>query len=90
MLNHRPMVASSLVLFLEFMLCLLCLKRSKAVWLLGALFHIPLTLTIAPAFGSVMAIGWGAGTLSSVVCRQRHSSLLVSMIALCYFLFMVH
>ena len=61
--KHHPTAVASGVLGLEFSLALLCLRHSRWMWVWGSLFHLPLTLTIAPAFGSVMAAGWGAGTL---------------------------
>ncbi len=70
-LRGKPHIAATIVIAFEFSLCLLCLRRSPWVWLIGAIFHIPLTLTIAPAFGSVMAVGWGAGALFNL-SRSRH------------------
>jgi hypothetical protein len=58
-----PLFPASIVIILEWSLCLLCIYRSKLIWVVGLIFHLPLTLTIAPSFGSVMAVGWGAGTI---------------------------
>ena len=63
LLNTYPLLASISVLSLEWLLALLCWQRHKLIWLIGLIFHLPLTLTIAPSFGAVMALGWGAGTM---------------------------
>ena len=59
----HPTSVASCVLGLEWSLALLCWRHSRWIWGCGYAFHIPLTLTIAPAFGSVMAAGWSAGSL---------------------------
>ena len=66
-----PYIASSIVLGLELTLALLCIRSSRYVWLVGFIFHLPLTLTIAPSFGSVMAVGWGAGILAEELQAKR-------------------
>ena len=88
-LYAQPLFASCLVIAIECSLCLLCIMNSRKVWWLGLIFHVPLALTIAPAFGSVMMIGWGAGTLSKAGERIRksvrqRSSTLISLASLCY------
>ena len=62
-LESWPLVASLTVLGIELSLAILCWRRHKYLWYVGFIFHLPLTLTIAPSFGTVMAIGWGAGTM---------------------------
>ena len=59
----HPTLTALTVISLEATIAALCLAHSRWVWPLGVAFHLPLTLTIAPAFGSVCAVGWGAGRL---------------------------
>lgn len=70
-LRRSPTFCASVVLGLELSLAILCARRSPRIWLWGYLFHTPLALTIAPAFGSVMAAGWGAGSVLSRVDPRR-------------------
>ena len=62
-LTRWPLIPSLTVIAIELSLSLLCLRHSTWTWYLGLVFHLPLTLTIAPSFGNVMAVGWGAGSL---------------------------
>jgi len=39
---------------------LFLMRRHRLAWSLGIVFHIPLTLTMAPAFVFVMFVGWAA------------------------------
>jgi len=49
-----------LVVLWEIALAGLVLTRSRWLWPVGLAFHLPLTLTLAPAFGAVMVAGWSA------------------------------
>jgi hypothetical protein len=51
-----------LVLGLELALAWLVLRGSPWMWLWGLVFHLPLTVTLAPAFGPVMFSGYVAAT----------------------------
>lgn len=68
--RHTELSACS-VLAWEALLGALCIAGSRWILLFGGLFHTPLTLSIAPAFGSVMAVGWGASSLSKLGRRNR-------------------
>ena len=50
----------------------LVLRGSPWMWLLGLAFHLPLTVTLAPAFGPVMFSGFVAATRprDAVVARD--------------------
>ena len=52
--------SASCVLIVEGLLAYGCWKSRPWIWYVGLFFHLPLTLTLAPAFGSVMLIGYGA------------------------------
>ncbi len=56
-----PFVAEASIV-LEVVLALLVLRRSPWMWPLGLAFHLPLTVTLAPAFGAVMLSGYVAAT----------------------------
>jgi hypothetical protein len=75
-----PLFPASIVITFEWMLCLLCLYRSKLIWVIGFIFHLPLTLTIAPSFGSVMAVGWGAGTILPHLKKRRGQKIQITSI----------
>ena len=49
-----------LVILTELAIALLVLRRSLWVWPVGFVFHAPLTVTLAPAFGAVMFAGYAA------------------------------
>ena len=92
-LESYPSIASLTVIGLEWSIALLCWRRHKFIWCLGGLFHLPLTLTIAPSFGSVMAIGWGAGTMiGSRTARQSKlmKLTLISKHQVCLCLYFTH
>ena len=50
-----------LVVLIECLIAILLLRRSLWVWPVGILFHWPLTVTLAPAFGFVMFASYAAG-----------------------------
>ncbi|MEZ4469222.1 MAG: hypothetical protein R3F60_00185 [bacterium] len=54
-------------LAVEVGLALLVLRRSPWAWPVGLAFHLPLTVTLAPAFGPVMLAGYAA----AITARQR-------------------
>ena len=62
---------AALVVLWEALLALLVLTRSRWLWPVGLAFHLPLTLTLAPAFGAVMVAGWAAGMLPREVIAWR-------------------
>jgi hypothetical protein len=62
---------AALVVLWEALLALLVLTRSRWLWPVGLAFHLPLTLTLAPAFGAVMVAGWAAGMPSREVVAWR-------------------
>ena len=47
----------SLVLLVELCLAMLLFFRKRHYWILGVAFHLPLMVTLAPAFGAVMFCG---------------------------------
>lgn len=49
-----------LAIGLELALALAVWRRSRWMWPLGIVFHLPLTVTLAPAFAAVMFIGYAA------------------------------
>ena len=59
----------TIVLELSIGLSLLC--RHRSFWLLAALFHIPLVVTLAPAFGAVMLCGASASIDARGLVRVR-------------------
>ena len=46
-------------------------RRSRWMWPLGVLFHLPLTVTLAPAFAGVMFIGYAAAVPARDWVRLR-------------------
>lgn len=48
-------------------------RRAPWVWPLGIAFHVPLTVTLAPAFGAVMIAGWSAGVTARQWARWRRA-----------------
>jgi len=62
---------AALVVLWEVLLALLVLTRSRWLWPVGLAFHLPLTLTLAPAFGAVMVAGWAAGVPAREVVAWR-------------------
>lgn len=48
-------------------------RRAPWVWPLGIAFHVPLTVTLAPAFGAVMIAGWASATSARQWVRWRRS-----------------
>lgn len=62
-LAHTPQLVAPLIITLELALAWGVWRGRSWVWPLGALFHLPLSLTIAPSFGSVMLTSYVAGAL---------------------------
>ncbi len=50
---------------------LFLMRRQRVAWTLGVIFHIPLTLTMAPAFVFVMFVGWAAFATDDDLSRMR-------------------
>lgn len=46
-------------------------RRAPWIWPLGIAFHVPLTVTLAPAFGAVMIAGWAAAVSARQVAAWR-------------------
>ena len=72
-LVDSPVLAAGVVLW-EVLLGVLVLRRSRWVWPLGLAFHVPLTVTLAPAFGAVMVAGWAAGVAPREVVLWRRAA----------------
>lgn len=47
-------------------------RRSRWMWPLGIAFHLPLTVTLAPAFAGVMFVGYAAAVPARDWVRLRH------------------
>jgi hypothetical protein len=62
-LAQTPQLVAPLIIALELALALGVWRGRSWVWPLGAFFHLPLSLTIAPSFGSVMLTSYVAGAL---------------------------
>ena len=60
-----------LALVLEVAVGVAVLRRSPWRWPLGLAFHLPLTVTLAPAFGPVMLAGFVAATTRREAARWR-------------------
>ncbi len=61
-----------IALLLEVLVGLAVLRRSPWRWPLGLAFHLPLTVTLAPAFGPVMLAGFvAAGSAREAVAWRR-------------------
>lgn len=60
-----------LAIGLEIVLATAVLRRSRWMWPLGLLFHVPLTVTLAPAFGPVMWAGYVAAMAPRTLVRWR-------------------
>jgi len=58
----------------EITLGLLIWRRSRWMWPVGLAFHLPLTVTLAPAFGAVMLSGYVAGLDSRTLVRWRRAA----------------
>lgn len=56
---------------LEISLALALTRRSRWIWPLGVVFHLPLTVTLAPAFAAVMLAGYAAAVPARDVVRLR-------------------
>jgi hypothetical protein len=56
---------------MEVALGVLLLRRSLWAWPLGLAFHLPLTVTLAPAFGAVTLSGYVAGLDARTLVRWR-------------------
>lgn len=56
---------------LELAVALAVWRGSRWMWPLGVLFHLPLTVTLAPAFAAVMAIGYAAAVSPRDAVRLR-------------------
>lgn len=61
------------VVGLEVALAALLLLGSPLVWPLGLAFHLPLTVTLAPAFGAVMLSGYAASMGPRTLVRWRRA-----------------
>ena len=74
---HDPPRAwlGGLVVAWEALLAALLLRGSPWVWPLGLMFHLPLTVTLAPAFGAVMLAGYAATLGPRTVVRWRRAYL---------------
>tara|TARA_B100001250_G_C19687878_1_gene738897 strand:- start:133 stop:1068 length:936 start_codon:yes stop_codon:yes gene_type:complete len=60
------------IIFIEIAIGVLLVRRSPWAWVLGILFHLPLTVTLAPAFGAVMLAGYAASlTPRQIVILRR-------------------
>lgn len=58
-IQQLPIIICSVaVLLIELLLAYDCWQRNVRVWSVACLFHLPLTLTIAPAFAMVMYSGY--------------------------------
>lgn len=57
----------------ELVLAVLLLRGSPWIWPLGLAFHLPLTVTLAPAFGAVMLVGYAAAMGPRSVVRWRRA-----------------
>lgn len=69
----EPLTAAlpAMVVALEVALGAAVLLRSPLLWPLGLAFHLPLTVTLAPAFGAVMLSGYVAATPARAAVRWR-------------------
>jgi hypothetical protein len=67
-----PWLAVAIVL-VEGVFAALLLAGSPWIWPLGIAFHLPLTVTLAPAFGAVMLAGYAAGMGPRTVVRWRRA-----------------
>lgn len=56
---------------LEASLALALVCKSRLVWPLGVVFHLPLTVTLAPAFAAVMFAGYAAAVSPRDLARLR-------------------
>lgn len=70
---HDPPGAwlAALIVAWEVALAVLLLRRSPWVWPLGIAFHLPLTVTLAPAFGAVMLAGYAAAMAPRTLVAWR-------------------
>jgi hypothetical protein len=59
------------IIFVEVLIGVLLVRRSLWLWPTALLFHWPLTITLAPAFGFVMLAGCSAGLTARQVVRIR-------------------
>jgi hypothetical protein len=78
----EPLLAPAAILT-EVALTVAIARRSPWMWPLGVAFHLPLTVTLAPAFGAVMLAGYVAATTRRQAARwrravRRHPGLLVA------------
>jgi len=65
-LSASPLFVGSGVIAVELALACALWRGERWLWPLGLLFHLPLTLTIAPSFSGVMFCGYVASTLLRV------------------------
>jgi hypothetical protein len=61
------------IVAIEITIGVLIVKRSLWAWVIGIVFHFPLTVTLAPAFGAVMFCGFAAGLTPRQVAILRRS-----------------
>jgi len=64
---------SVVVIIVECFLGFLLLRRSLWVWPVGLLFHWPLTVTLAPAFGFVMFASYAAAITPRQLVMLKHT-----------------
>ncbi len=67
-----PWLAGAIVVA-EFVFAGLLLAGSPWIWPLGLAFHLPLTVTLAPAFGAVMLAGYAAALGPRTLVRWRRA-----------------
>lgn len=56
---------------LEASLAIALVRKSRLIWPLGVVFHLPLTVTLAPAFAAVMFAGYAAAVSPRDLARLR-------------------
>ncbi len=69
----EPLLAPAAILT-EVALAVAITRRSPWMWPLGVAFHLPLTVTLAPAFGAVMLAGYVAATTRRQAARWRRAA----------------
>ncbi len=88
LLPVHPDALPFMALGIELLLAAAIWRGSRWMWPLGLLFHLPLTVTLAPAFAGVMFIGYAAAVSARDwvrlrrFARRRWPSMLVAGLAL--------